>query len=248
MEHVTREDVKTAEDEARRAKSAYDEAASAADEKRSDMDAAGIGGPISRRKRADDPTVTAWLAAVSERDARNSDLEHARRVASAMRRQYLVYLAREVAIAVLDKCLNLAEKPCRYKRVKSAVSQACEGIEGARVMLYDRGDLVVYLSDEPYGKGLTLYPSSYDVSSGDELFRPSFLSRYLDRSDGIDGMLSHVLSADEVRALVDDLDGKISDVCDKLRTAHDEARDLVKAYQIIGLSEVVESATRRAAI
>lgn len=246
MKHVTREDVEIAAEEAATAKTAYDSAASVEKEKRAEMDASRVGGPISRRK--EDPSVVAWIAAVNDRDARDAELTTARRVVSAMRRQYLVYLAREVSQAVIDKCGSLDGKPCRYKRVKSAVSQACEGIEGASVSLYDRGDLVVSCSDTPYEKGITLYPSGYDVASGEELFHAAYLEKYLESSDGIDGMLSHVLDADEVRKMVADLDGKLSDVCEKLRSAHDEARKLETYYRVIGLGDVVENTTKRAAI
>ena len=247
MSHVTREDIELAVEETERARAAYDAARSAEEAAKAEMDAAGVGGPVSRRK--EDPAVAAWIAAVVVRDARDCELERARRLETALKHQYLVHLAREVAFAVLEKCGNLDGKPCRYKRVKTAVSLACEGIEGASVVLYDRGDLIVYDACAPhYTDGLTLYPSGYDVASGDELFHPSYLERYLYTSDVIDGMLSRVLGADEVRKMVADLDGKLSGVCDELRAAHDASRALADEYTALGLSDVVESATKRAAI
>lgn len=247
MAHVTREDIELAAEETEQAKAAYDAARFAEEAAKAEMNAAGVGGPVSRRK--EDPAVSAWVTAVGVRDARDYELEKARRFETALRHQYLVHLAREVAFAVLERCAGLDGKPCRYKRVKTAVSQACEGIEGARVHLYDRGELVVYDASEPnYRDGLTLYPSGYDVASDDELFHPSYLEKYLYTSDGIDGMLSRVFGADEVSKMVADLDEKLSGVCDELRAANDASRALADEYKALGLLDVVESATKQASI
>ena len=164
-----------------------------------------------------------------------------------MRNQRLKHLARLVSIAVLEKCEAYDGNPCRYKRVKKAVKSACEDIDGARVELYDSGEMVVYDATETYGKGISIYPSGYDCTSGDALFHPAYLEKYLHESDGIDGMLSHILSASEVRDMVSDLDEKLRSACEKIAAGHEAARKLEESYRVIGLGGIVSDAAKRAA-
>lgn len=244
MSHVTAEDVKRATEDAREAKAAYDEAVEAEEAARDKMRAECGRGPISRDRSH--PSYSAWKKAVSGRDEAARDLERARRTSDAMRNQRLKHLARLVSLAVLEKCEAYDGKPCRYKRVKKAVESACADIDGARVELYDSGELVVYDSTETYGKGISIYPSGYDCASGCELFHPAYLEKYLYTSDGIDGMLSHILSASEVRDMVSDLDEKLRSACEKIKAGHDAARKLEESCRVIGLGGVVSDAAKRA--
>ena len=149
-------------------------------------------------------------------------------------------------VALLEKCSELEGKPCRYKRVKNAVKAACAGIEDARVELYDSGQLVVYDARDDSHKGIDLYPSRYDVASGDELFCACYLENYISDNDGIRGMLADILGPDEVREMVTVFDDKLRDVCDKIGAAHDAARQLADTYKAIGLGQDVEAASKRA--
>lgn len=244
MEHVTIEDINHAKSGIESAQAAYKAARDAEETARAQMVSdCGIG-PISRKK--DHPSYAAWMEKVIERDARDKDLTSARRLLDALRNQRLKYLARLVSIALLEKCSGLNGKPCRYKRVKNAVKAACSDIDGARVELYDKGQLVVYDARDDSRDGIDLYPSKYDVSSGDELFCTCYLENYISDNDGICGMLAHIFGAAEIRNMVDVFDDRLRDVCDQIGAAHDAARQLADTYKAIGLSQDVETASKRA--
>lgn len=245
MTHVTAEDVKRAIEDARSAAAAYGESVEAEEAARDKIRAECGRSPISRN--GSHPSYSAWRRAASVRDEAAKNLARAKWASDAMRNQRLKHLARLVSLAVLEKCGEYDGQPCRYKRVKKSVKAACADIDGARVELYDSGELVVYDATETYGDGLTLYPSAYDVDSGDELFRPAYLEKYLCASDGIDGMLSHILSAPEVRGMVSDLDEKLRSACEKIKAGHEAARKLEKSYRVIGLGDIVSDAAKRAA-
>lgn len=244
MAHVTIEDINRAKDEITAAQAAYKAASDAEESAREKMMTDCGRGPISRKK--DHPSFSAWVEKVEERDARDKDLTRASRMLDAMRNQRLKYLARLVSFALLEKCSGLNDKPCRYKRVKNAVKDACAEIEDARIELYDSGQLVVYDALDDSRKGIDLYPSKYDVASDDELFCTSYLENYISDSDGIRGMLATILGPDEVRDMVDAFDGKLRDVCNQISAAHDAARLLGDAYKAIGLNKDIEDAAKRA--
>ena len=244
MAHVTIEDINRAKDETAAAQTAYEAASDAEEAAREKMVTDCGRGPISRKRNH--PSYLAWMEAVTERDARDKDLTRARRMVDALRTQRLKYLARLVSIAVLDKCSSLNGKPCRYKRVKNAVKDACAEIVDARVELYDRGQLVVYDARDDSRDGIILYPSKYDVASDDELFCTCYLENYISDNDSIRGMLADILGPDEVRDMVSVFDDKLRDVCDKIGAAHDAARQLADTYKAIGLSQDVETAAKRA--
>ena len=244
MKHVEITDIEQAKNEAADATAAYRAARDAEETAHAQMVSDCGRGPISRKR--DHPSYNAWMEKVTERDARDKDLTRARRMVDALRTQRLKYLARLVSVALLEKCSELEGKPCRYKRVKNAVKAACAGIEDARVELYDSGQLVVYDARDDSHKGIDLYPSRYDVASGDELFCACYLENYISDNDGIRGMLADILGPDEVREMVTVFDDKLRDVCDKIGAAHDAARQLADTYKAIGLGQDVEAASKRA--
>ena len=244
MKHVTITDVEQAKNEVADATAAYRAASDAEETALAQMVSECGGGPISRKK--DHPSYAAWMGKVIERDERDKDLTRARRLLDALRNQRLKYLARLVSVALLEKCSELNGKPCRYKRVKNAVKAACSAISGARVELYNRGQLVVYDARDDSRDGIDLYPSKYDVASNDELFCTCYLESYISDNDGICGMLAHIFGADEVRDMVDVFDDRLREVCDQIRDAHDAARRLADTYKAIGLNQDIEAESKRA--
>lgn len=244
MKHVTIADIEQAKNEAADATAAYRAASDAEEAAHAQMVSDCGGGPINRKR--EHPSYAAWMEKVKERDARDKDLTRARRLLDALRNQRLKYLARLVSVALLEKCSWLEGKPCRYKRVKTAVKAACSDISGARVELYDRGQLVVYDARDDSRDGIDLYPSKYDVASDDELFCTCYLENYISDNDGIRGMLADILGPDEVRDMVDVFDDRLREVCGQISEAHGAARRLADTYKAIGLNQDIEAATKRA--
>lgn len=239
IKHVTMDDVMTARDDERAAREAYEAAKSAASERL--MELRRVKSSILERC-PDRPEYAAWEEAEVRSDACRADLDRAARVSSAMTRQRICYLSHEVARAVMAACGKLDGKPCRYKRVKDAVTKACEGID-AWVYLDDRGELDVNLPDGPYGSGVSMYPCDYGLKEGEWTFRPGELARYIDENGGM-----AILDAGEVRVMMDDLDGKLGSVLEDLRAAHAAARELEKAYRVVGMSDYIEGEIKRACV
>lgn len=246
MEHVTREYIGLAVKELTEAKSLLESAKAAKDEKRRVMDGSGLTGP-ARRHRGE-KEVEDWFAACEVVDERYRDVKRAERLIEALRYQRRIYLARCVAEKVLSECAELEGKPCRYKRTQKAVESACESIAGASCCLGWDGYIYVRDAAESiYSDCAKVYVARWDSREDDYLFDTSSIERLLADSDGIPGMLAHVLSGEEVRQLMGALDGSISDACEKLRAAHKAARELERAYRVVGLSDYVEGETKRAA-
>lgn len=245
MEHVTREDIDLAAKELEEAKSLLEAAKAAQDEKRRVMDGSGLTGP-ARRHRGE-KEVEDWLAAYKVVDDRHKDVNRARRLVGALRYQRRIYLARVVAEKVLNECAALEGKPCRYKRTQKAVESVCAAVDGASCYL--GGDGYIYVSDAAetiYSDSEKVYAARWDSREDDYLFDTSSIERLLADSDGVPGMLSRVLSGEEVRQLMDSIDESISDACEKLRAAHRAARELERRYRVVGLSDYVEGETKRA--
>ena len=244
IKHVTMDDVMTARDEERAARDEYEAAKAAAADRL--MELRRVKSSILERC-PERPEYAAWEEAEVRSDACRADLDRAARVSSAMTRQRVYYLAREVSLAVMAACGKLDGKPCRYKRVKDAVSKACEGID-ASVYLDDQGVLHVEIPGGPYGSGVSLYPTSYELGAGEWVFHPGELARYIGKHDGIDGMLSGILDAGGVRAMMGDLDGKLASVREDLRAAHAAAKELETAYRVLGMSGYIDDECKRACI
>lgn len=246
MKHVTREDIDLAAKELAEAKSLLEAANTAQDEKRRVMERSGFTGPVSRH--LGEKAVEDWIAAVKIADDRYKDVKRAERLIEALRHQRRIYLARCVAEKVLSECAALEGNPCRYKRTKKAVESVCAAVPGASCYLSGDGYIHVRAADEStYADYEKVYVARWDSREDDYLFDTSSIERLLADSDGIPGMLVHVLSGEEVRQLMDALDGSISDVCEKLREAHKAARELERRYRSVGLSDYVEGETKRAA-
>lgn len=246
MEHVTREDIDRASAELTEAKRSLEAAKAAADEKRRIMEKSGFTGP-ARRHRGE-KEVEDWIAAYKVVDDRHKDVERAGRLIKALRYQRRTYLARCVAEKVLSECSALEGKPCRYKRTQNTVKSVCADVPGAVCYLGSDGCIYVKDAEESiYSDCKRVYVANYDGKTGDYLFDASIIERLLADSDGIPGMLAHVLDGQEVRRLVGDLDKKVADACEKLREAHKAARELKSAYSVVGLSDYVEAETKSAA-
>lgn len=245
MEHVTREDIDRATAELAEAKRSLEAANADADEMRRIMEKSGLTGPI-RRHRGEKETED-WYSAAKVVDDRYADVKRAERLIRALRYQRRIYLARCVAEKVLSECAELEGKPCRYKRTQKAVESVCAAVDGASCYL--GGDGYIYVSDAAetiYSDSEKVYAARWDSREDDYLFDTSSIERLLADSDGVTGMLSRVLSGEEVRQLMDSLDESISDVCEKLRAAHRAARELERSYRVVGLSDYVDGETKRA--
>lgn len=245
MEHVTREDIERALGELAEAKRSLESAKVDADEKRRAIERSGVTGP-TRRHRGE-KAVEDWIAASKVSDERHGDVKRVERLIDALRYQRRIYLARLVAEKVLSECAALDGAPCRYKRTKKAVESVCAAVPGASC--YFGSDGYIYVSDAAesiYADSEKVYAARWDSRSDEYFFDSSRVERLINDSDGIPGELSHVLSGEEVRQLMDSLDESIADVCAKLRAAHKAARELERSYRVAGLSDYVETKTKRA--
>lgn len=246
MEHVTREDIDHASAELEEAKRSLETAKADADEKRRDIEKSGITGPVRRHRG--EKVVEDWISASTVSDARYGDVKRAERLIGALRYQRRIYLARCVAEKVLSECAALDGTPCRYKRTQKRVESVCAAVPGASC--YFDGDGCIYVRDAAesiYSECEKVYAARWNSMSDEYLFDSSIIERLINDSDGISGELSHVLSDEEVRQLMDSLDGSIADVCAKLHAAHKAARELERSYRVVGLSDYVETETNRAA-